>query len=122
LFFLNFLNFSISSLGGLLCNADIIEVKICSECLFFVFFLKNEADILENHFHVKGKRLWCEYKVSVRVLVSVLFLMMSVIYTTTRDEIVLKKEREREKFVVKISSVFFFGFSSVVVLFFYKPH
>ncbi len=105
-----------------MCNADIIEVKICSECLFFVFFLKNEADILENHFHVKGKRLWCEYKVSVRVLVSVLFLMMSVIYTTTRDEIVLKKEREREKFVVKISSVFFFGFSSVVVLFFYKPH
>ena len=51
------------------------------------------------------------------MLVSVLFLMMSVIYTTTRDEIVLKKEREREKFVVKISSVFFFGFSSVVVLF-----
>ena len=43
---------------------------------------------------------------------------MCTIYTT-QDEIVLRK-REREKFVVKISSVFFFGFSSVVVLFF-KP-
>lgn len=100
-------------------TADIIEVKICSECLFFVFFLKNEADILENHFHVKGKRLWCEYKVSVRVLVSVLFLMMSVIYTTTRDEIVLKKEREREICGENITSVFLWVFL-VVVLFFYN--
>jgi hypothetical protein len=38
--------------------------------------------------------VWCEYKVSVCVLLSVLFLMMSVIYTTTTKLYLRKRERE----------------------------
>ena len=38
--------------------------------------------------------MWCEYKVSVCVLLSVLFLMMSVIYTTTTKLYFRKRERE----------------------------
>ena len=46
--------------------------------------------------------------------------MMSVLYVLLLKTKLYLRKREREKFVVKISKVFFFGFSSVVVLFF-KP-
>ena len=55
--------------------------------------LKNEADILENHFH-KEENVWCAYKVSVCVLLSVLFLMMSVIYTLRLRNCTQERERE----------------------------
>ena len=69
----------------------------------------------------REENVWCEYKVSVCVLLSVLFLMMSVIYTTTTK--LYFRKRESEKFVVKISVLFFFGFSSLLrcSFFFLKP-
>jgi len=68
----------------------------------------------------REENVWCEYKVSVCVLLSVLFLMMSVIYTTTTK--LYFRKRESEKFVVKISVFFFFGFSSLLrcSFFFFK--
>jgi len=65
------------------------------------------------------ENVWCEYKVSVRVLLSVLFLMMSVLYILLLEtKLYLRREREREICGENIG-VFFFGFSSVVVLFFF---
>ena len=58
--------------------------------------LKNEADILENHFH-KEENVWCAYKVSVRVLLSVLFLMMSVLYVLLLETKLYLRKRERER-------------------------